>query len=621
VYHYLVNIILGINWEQNSTAALMIDGKVVGCSSEERFSGVKNDERYPINAINWLLNEFKVSPNDITCVAFISKQWSPTYSLIRHYSGFDITDHIKEQDLVWKPRLIEGKIVNTMKVFHDKLDLDQYPGRDFWQSVLEEMNIANDHTSNSELEKIGKQIRSNVVKEHLEIESDKIKFIDHHLGHAAYAFFGQELSAERTLVLTIDAFGDNSNYSAWLVTNSEGKYQFEKIVKGSNFIIAHLYRYTTLILNMKPNEHEYKVMGLAPYCKSKYAEEVYKVLADFQYVEGREFKDGSRPKDLYFSVLEKLKGFRFDSIAGGLQLYTERLVTKWVSNLVEEFKPQAIALGGGVAMNVKMNSVISGILQGKAVNVPPSPDDSSQAMGVLYAASAMQTSEPLEIYTFDDKLQHVSSPYLGPKYNIDKQEIIDFLNNQNLCNIEVLELDYEKVVGMLLKGSIVGRFSGNAEFGARALGNRSILADPRHPKIKIKINEAIKSRDFWMPFAASVILEHATEYLILQSPPECYAYMTNACETTILGREVLAAAIHPYDNTCRPQIVNQRANSEYHKLIKTFGDKSGVFGLLNTSFNVHGKPIVGSPTEALQVFTSTDLDCLILGDFFLIKNL
>jgi carbamoyltransferase len=124
-----------------------------------------------------------------------------------------------------------------------------------------------------------------------------------------------------------------------------------------------------------------------------------------------------------------------------------------------------------------------------------------------------------------------------------------------------------------------------------------------------------------MPFAASVILEHATEYLILQSPPECYAYMTNACETTILGREVLAAAIHPYDNTCRPQIVNQRANSEYHKLIKTFGDKSGVFGLLNTSFNVHGKPIVGSPTEALQVFTSTDLDCLILGDFFLIKNL
>ena len=621
MYHYRVQIALGINWEQNSTAALMIDGKVVGCSSEERFSGVKNDERYPFNAINWLLSEFKVSTNDITCVAFISKQWSPTYSLIRHYSSFDIKDHLKEQDLVWKPRLIEGKIVNTMSVFQDKLDLEQYPGRDFWQTALKQMNIANDHTSNSELEQVGKQIRIDVVKEHLEIESDKIKFIDHHLGHAAYAFFGQELLTERSLVLTIDAFGDSSNYSAWLVTNLEGKHKFEKIVRGSNFIIAHLYRYTTLILNMKPNEHEYKVMGLAPYCKSIYAEEVYKVLADFQYVDGREFMDGIRPKDLYFSVFEKLRGFRFDSIAGGLQLYTERLVAKWVSNLVEEFKPQAIALGGGVAMNVKMNSVISGIMKGKAVNVPPSPDDSSQAMGVLYAASAISASGPIEAYTFDNKLQPVRSPYLGPKYNIEKQRIIDFLTDQDLGSIEVFELDYEKVVSMLLKGSIVGRFSGSAEFGARALGNRSILADPRNPKIKIKINEAIKSRDFWMPFAASVILEHATEYLILQSPPECYAYMTNACETTLLGREALAAAIHPYDNTCRPQIVNHLANPEYHELIKTFGDKSGVFGLLNTSFNVHGKPIVGSPTEALKVFTSTDLDCLILGNFFLNKNI
>ena len=176
------NIILGINWEQNSTAALMINGKIVGCSSEERFSNSKNDERYPLNAINFLLKEHKIKKNNITKIAVISKNWSPDYILTRRYSTFDVKDYKREQDSYWYKKILLKKKIDFLKTFKDKIDFDQYPGKIFWKKNL----IIN---NNNRSQEYGKILRAKVIKEHLKIEDKLIDFIDHSSGHLYYAFF------------------------------------------------------------------------------------------------------------------------------------------------------------------------------------------------------------------------------------------------------------------------------------------------------------------------------------------------------------------------------------------------------------------------------------------------
>ena len=182
-------IILGINWEQNSTAAIMVNGQIVSCVSEERFSRVKNDERYPKKAIEWILKENNIKKNDITKVCVISNAWSPTYSLIRHYTKFSIKDFIEEQKKIWFERIYKKKKKSQIKVFHQKIDFNQFPGIKFWKKIYSKLLNINDHASNKELINFGKEIRSQVINLHLGTKSKDIKFIDHSTGHAAFAFF------------------------------------------------------------------------------------------------------------------------------------------------------------------------------------------------------------------------------------------------------------------------------------------------------------------------------------------------------------------------------------------------------------------------------------------------
>jgi len=260
-------IILGINWEQNSSASLMINGKIVGCSSEERFTKIKNDERYPYNAINWLLKTNKIKKQSIDEICFISSVWAPGYILTRHYTTFSINDYLNEQKKVWYPRIYKNKKISQLKTFSKKIDLNQFPGPKFWKPIVTKYKKESDHVSNKKIVFDGQMIRSKVVKEHLGINVDKVKFIDHSEGHAAYAYFGSPEEPRKKLVFTIDAFGDYLNYSCRIIEKKKKLYSIIKITEGSNFIIGRLYRYITLIMGLKPNEHEYKVMGLAPYCK------------------------------------------------------------------------------------------------------------------------------------------------------------------------------------------------------------------------------------------------------------------------------------------------------------------------------------------------------------------
>jgi len=608
--------ILGINWEQNSTAALFHNYELVGCVSEERFSRIKNDERYPLNAINWLLGSNNLKPENIHKVIFVSTIWSPGYILTRHYTNFSVKDYIYEQHNIWKPRLYEKKNVSQLDIFKDRIDYDQYPGRDFWEKVVVSLEGDSAHVSSKNILDLGQEIRRNVVEMHLGINPKDILFMDHSTSHACYAYYAipKEQKSDNTLVLTLDAFGDNVNYSARIFKKLNNDIEEKLLCSGNDFIIGRLYRYITLILGLKPNEHEYKVMGLAPYCKPQYYEKLLEKFISIQDVSGINFKYLNKPNDMYFAIKDLLDGERFDTISGGLQAYTEYLITKWIRNVVQKTGVADITLAGGVAMNVKANMLISDKNYVKNLFIPACPDDSSQSMGAVYTYLHQN---------FKKKRYQINSPlnmYLGQQANQEINELKEIIKNYDNLDIKKL-IDYDpiQVAELLKKGNIIARCNGREEFGARALGNRSILADPRNIEIKKTINEKVKNRDFWMPFACSVNEEFSEEYFKLSSKVNSYSYMTLCAETTNIGIKNLKAAIHPYDYTCRPQIVFKETNPKYYELISHFGKITGVYALLNTSLNHHGKPIVSDFKDALDVFDKSDLDGIILGDYFLNK--
>ncbi|OCW83197.1 hypothetical protein AKH21_01830 [Pelagibacteraceae bacterium GOM-A5] len=597
-------IYLGINWQCNSSAALMINGKIMGCISEERFSRVKNDERYPKKAIDWLLKEFKVKTNEIDKVCYISKVWSPTFIMFRHYTNFNITDYVSEQKKYWYKKIYEKKNISLLNIFKNKIDFNQYPGRRYWIKIYNSLKNIDSHISNKNLISYGKQIRCEVASKHLKINKNKICFVDHSSGHAAWAFYSnKDKNKHKYLVLTLDAMGDFINYS---INKLSKKNEFERIVIGGNSIIARLYRYTTLIMGFKPDEHEYKLMGMAPYAKKKYFSNLLEKFRNFQIIKDLKFKNKKMPKDLYFDVKNFFEAERFDNICGALQKYTEELTSEWVTNISKRLKFNNIMLVGGVAMNVKNNLQLSKLKKIKNIFVPLSPDDSSLSMGAIYYYNSIinkNISYPIK------------NAYLGPKINFN------FNVNKLAKNYSIKTKNINSIASHLLsEGKIIGRVVGRAEFGARALGNRSILADPSNIESVKKINETIKNRDFWMPFAASVLERKANKYFYLNDNILNYEYMTKCLDTTIEGQKKLKSAVHPYDKTCRPQIIKKNSNKDYEDLIFKFGKITNIYALLNTSFNLHGYPIVNDIKETLYIFKNSNLEALIINNEILIKK-
>ena len=604
------NIILGINWEQNSSASLMINGKIIAAASEERFSRKKNDESYPKRAIEYILKNNNISAKQIDYVCFISNYWSPTYTLIRHYTNFTIDDYIKEQHEYWYKKIYKNKKVSLLKLFKEKIDLNQYPGKKFWIKQLKKIKT-NDHSSNKKLKLIGQKIRSDVINLHLGISQDKIKFIDHSFGHIAYAYCSGRINSKNSYVASIDAFGDFINYSAYYFEKSkDNKIIYKKIVYKGNSIIARMYRYITLLLSMKPNEHEYKLMGLAPYCKLKYSEKLFNHFKSLQTVKNFSFFDKKKLKDSYFYFKKLFSGQRFDSIAGSLQRYTEYLLTKWITNIINPTKSKTLCLAGGVAMNVKANLEISKLKKISEIYVPPAPDDSSQSIGACYAFCLIN-----KIKTFP-----LTNAYLGYEISEEntKNAVKKLIHKQNFIIFKKNIINL--TVNLLIKDKIVGICRGKAEFGARSLGNRSIICNPQNRENITKINETVKNRDFWMPFAASTIDKYALKYFKIKKTNKFnYKYMTNCVDTNLKYRNKIIAAIHPYDKTCRPQILSRNENKFYYDLINKFGKVSGVHALLNTSLNTHGNPIINNENEAIEILKNTNLDAIILGDYLIQK--
>jgi carbamoyltransferase len=369
---------------------------------------------------------------------------------------------------------------------------------------------------------------------------------------------------------------------------------------------------------MVPNEHEYKLMGMAPYAQTEIKGQAYRVFKELFKFDAKGItwtRKRPTPSAYYmFDYLkEKLEYERFDRICAGLQYWVEEMLATWVQNCVRETGLNKVALSGGVFMNVKANKVIAELPEVESLFVFPSCGDESNAVGAAWVEYVSKCREKGQ----KPDIEPIGPIYWGHKYS--KKDVEKVLKREKeWLRYELVDDVEKKAAELIAKGEIVARFKGRMEFGARALGNRSILSDPSNTKQVKILNEMIKSRDFWMPFACSIMAEREQEYLKNEKSVGG-PYMMMTYETTDQV-EKIRAGTHPYDDTIRPQLVHKEWNPDYHHLIEEFEKRTGIGAVLNTSFNLHGFPIVGTPEAAIDVLKKSGLKWLAIEDFIVEKT-
>lgn len=588
--------ILSIYWGICAGAAIVRDGHVIAAIHEERFSRQKNDDAYPQRAIEWCLKEAGLSVEDLDGVAIASHRQDYFHQLTRP-GRWSVANYIEEQHNYWRPVLIEGRSVEYEDVLEHLADRKQYPEW-YWT----------DTTRNNATFSVD---RKEITARHLGISEQKIVTIEHHRAHAYYGYHASPFRGENVLAFTIDANGDGHNATIGAFDES-GRY--ERLFSTDQCFIARYYRYMTLLLGMKPNEHEYKLMGLAPYGKEKHGQQALEVFRQTLYVDGLNFKWKIKPTDSYFWFRDRLEGQRFDNVAWALQTWVEEILAKWVGNAVAHFGIDTVLVSGGVAMNIKAMGRLASLPGIRKFFVPGSAADESQAIAsglCLYDDLRKDQAWP------GARQPAISSLYLGPAY--DEKAELAALAVLDTEKYEILDrFSDEDVVERLLAGDVIGRCCGKMEFGQRSLGNRSLLADPANPNIKEKINAMIKSRDFWMPFAPIMLDTYKQRYLA--APDVDSPYMTIGFETTPEGYESMRAACHPADRTARAQILTESMNPAMYRLLTAFSLRTGRGALLNTSFNIHGEPIVTSPVDAIDVLMRSALDGLLMERYLVLRK-
>ena len=584
-----------------TTVAIISDGIIVAATLEERFTREKNDDRWPENAILSCLETSNMKMEDLDYVAVASYFTTITGTILKKYD-WTVEDYLKEQNEIWKPALVEKSAKKShLEVFQDRIDLKRFPNNICEKYLYDGSDL--DWNKN----------RPKEISPLLGIDKENIHLVEHHRAHAAYSYYASHFRNERILSLTIDGWGDGKNATIGEFLN-DGTY-VEHFATDQCFI-GRIYRYMTLLLGMKPNEHEFKVMGLAPYGKKKYAQRALDVFRSTLYVDGIEFKWKTKPEDSYFWFAQRLEGVRFDNIAFALQTWVEELLSEWVTNAVDKFDISKLVISGGVAMNIKAMGKIAELECVDDLFVGGSASDESLSIGSAYCL-AEDMSRKNSLNWNSSKIPPIESLYLGPNVqNEHEQEVVNLAKSVSLSVMN--KPSAKEIAELLVEGKVLARCVGRMEFGQRSLGNRSILADPSDLNVKDKINSMIKSRDFWMPFAPIILDRFVDEYLInpkkIKSP-----HMTIGFETTVKGYKSMIAACHPADKTARAQILSRSENPLVYELIEEFEKLTGRGALLNTSFNLHGYPIVNTPIDAFNVFQNSGLDGLIFKNYLVLK--
>ncbi|MCS7244971.1 MAG: hypothetical protein N2504_01425 [candidate division WOR-3 bacterium] len=570
---------LGIHDGHTATACLFKDGKIIACISEERINRIKEWGGFPKASILELLKIANISPSDIKAVG-VSSIFTP----IRNIQ--ELESHTLKKIAKYTINFIPRSIIRNRLI------------RKAFLSLYEMFSYRKEYIKR-ELENIG-------IKA-------KVNFYEHHYIHA---FTSHVLSKTRdeNLIITLDGSGDLVSGTI----NIGRRNEIIRISEISNYdSLGEFYMRITQFLGMKPLSHEYKVMGLSAYVdeSDKYAKEVYKIFSQFFQVRELDIinKTGCYKSSYLKFFKKKINLIRFDYIAFASQKLLEEIVLQLVKNAIRKTNIRNLALGGGVFMNVKLNYKILMLDEVENVFVMPSCADESLAVGCAIKC-AIDDGFPF------DNVRTLEDIYWGPYYSKESIEKALSKIDEKEYKIEYVENIEELLAELISKNYIIARFSGRMEFGARALGNRSILANPSNLEVITKINKAIKQRDFWMPFAPTILYEDQDKYLVNPKHHEGY-YMIMAFFTKKDAHKDLKSALHQYDLSARPQILIENHNSKYYKLIKRFKEITGIGGVLNTSFNLHGDPIVMTPDDAIYTLKNSKLDGLALENYLILRNL
>jgi len=566
-------VLLGIFDGHNASACVYVGGRVVSLVQEERLVRVKNHYGPPQQAVAAALRlaDVTAAEEDHVCCAsnYVSTPRGPRWATDSFDARYQGGGAVR--------RLVSGRITRSGAYRRRRAQqrMDQR------RTAIAEWGFA----------------------------PDKVVFSEHHEAHAATAYFGLRRDAEPYLVLTLDGGGDGLSGSVWV--GQKGSLTCHETISQADSL-GELYAVTTHLLGFTPLEHEYKLMGMAPYADPRYAEptsRIYDGYLGFDPAHPMRFRRNvSEPLSEVGPRLQRDLGrTRFDSVCAGLQLFTERILSAWVQRCIQQTGVSRVLAAGGVFMNVKANKTISELEDVDYFEAFPSCGDESLPIGACY-----QQAQTLGVHSAP--LEHC---YLGNDLSPEECRLAVAAAGDQVTAEEPADLA-DRVAQILADGEIVARAAGPMEFGARALGNRSILADPRNQDVVRVINRMIKKRDFWMPFAPVVLRRHAAAYFTnpkgLPSP-----YMMNTFDSTD-QRQDFMAAVHNADLTARPQLVEDGQNPGYEAILERFGERTGRHVLLNTSFNLHGSPIVCSAADAMGVLLDSGLQRLILGPLLVTKR-
>jgi carbamoyltransferase len=592
-------IILGISaFYHDSAAALLVDGKISAAAQEERFTRRKHDAGFPKNAIRYCLNEAGVGLDEVDHVAFYDKPFLKFERLLETYVAF-------------APAGFQSFRLAIPVWLREKLFLKDLLGKEL-RSLAPDYDWTN-----------------------------RLRFSEHHLSHAASAFFPSPF--EEAAVLTMDGVGE------WATTSlAIGRGRKLEIIKEIHFphSIGLLYSAFTYYTGFKVNSGEYKVMGLAPYGEPKYVEQIFDKLVDLK-------ADGSFRLDLdYFNYCAGLTmtNRRFHDLFGGpprsgnepltqrhmdlaasVQAATETIILRLTRAVREETGIGQLCLAGGVALNCVANGKVLRDGQFKKLWIQPAAGDAGGALGAALAVHHIHLDQPRPISATDG----MRGSYLGPEFPQSEIELRLRLAGANYTILEDSDL-FRTSATALAEGKALGWFQGRMEFGPRALGGRSILGDARSPAMQSLLNLKVKYRESFRPFAPAVLREEVADWFELDcdSPYMLLVAdvigrrrrMMTEVERTLFGIDKLNVqrsdipAVTHVDYSARIQTIHAETNPRFHALVSAFRQQTGCPVIVNTSFNVRGEPIVCTPEDAFRCFMGTEIETLAVGNCFLRKE-
>ena len=591
--------ILGISaYYHDSAACLVQDGNILSAAQEERFTRIKNDADFPEKSIKYCLDQAGVTLNQVDHIVYYEKPFLKFERLLEThlaFAPFGVKSFLKAMPLWLKEKLYFKKMLTKA------------------------------------LQQIDPEWKNN---------NHNLLFTEHHQSHAASAFYPSPF--DKAIILTVDGVGE------WATTSvSKGDGSTIENISHINFphSIGLLYSAFTYYLGFKVNCDEYKVMGLAPYGKPVYTDLILKELIDIK-------EDGSfRLNMRYFTYATGLTmtGNKFDQlfknpprqpkaeltafhmdIAASIQQATEYVMLKLTTSLYQQYKEDNLCLAGGVALNCVANGKILKQSGFKNIWIQPAAGDAGGALGAALAVYHEHLKQERIVEPGKDSMNNA---LLGPEYN--EAEIRQTLTNHNL-KFEELKDDelYNTIAQEIAAGKVIGRFKGRMEFGPRALGARSIIADPRNSTMQSVLNNKIKFRESFRPFAPAVLEQHADEYFDLGAPSPYMLLVGKVREEKRKNpegndqqdplkkinqeRSVVPAITH-LDYSARLQTVNPNQHPDFYKLIDAFYQLTDCSMVINTSFNRMDEPIVCTPEDAILCFLNTEIDVLAIGNFLVRK--